>query len=752
MTATAPPRPARPALAHKNIPASIRPMQRWVCWRYEWRDDKWTKVPLSAKTAANAKSNDPATWSSLGDSLMFHLSQPAASDGVGFQLGTVGAPSGIVAFDLDHCIQDGVIEPWAQEIIDELNSYTEISPSGEGIRILAFGSLPPGGRKRGQTETYDSRRFVTITGQHIAGTPTDLQERQEQIDQLHARIFPPAEPLDGQRGRPISCGAPAPRVDVGLDDFVLLDKARQAKDGAEFARLFDHADTNSYGGDDSAADLALCGKLAFWTGGDEARVDRLFRQSALMRDKWDRPARSGETYGAGTVRKALEGKTEFYSPSTPIMFNPGSHRNGHARAVALPPPPPEWPKPPDDDAFYGLAGRIIERIAPHTEADRTALLVNLLVHFGIAAGSYPHVLIGNTKHTAKLFCGIVGPTATGRKGEATGTIRRMFDEAESQRPLAFVGGMSSGEGLIWAVRDPIHKREPIKEKSRVVDYEMVEADPGVSDKRLMVIEPEIARVLNAMGRQGSTLSPVLRDAWDTTTLRIMTKNNPATATDSHIGIIAHVTPDELRAELSELSIANGMANRFAWFLSRRSKVLPDPEPLDGPSYAYCVSAVKGALAQARTIERVTRDDGANAIWRETYGEISSERGQGLKASLCARAPQIILRIALIHALMDGVSRITTNHLVAAMALWDYAERSVEHLFEDATGNPTADTIYRALARGEMTRTEISDLFGRNKKATDIDVALQVLLTVGKVRRETRADTGGRHAEVWSRPT
>src|SRR5262249_15576408 len=137
------------------------------------------------------------------------------------------------------------------------------------------------------------------------------------------------------------------------------------------------------------------------------------------------------------------------------------------------------------------------------------------------------------------------------------------------------GGLSSGEGLIWAVRDRIEKTEPLKDKGRVVGYQQVQVDPGVADKRLLCYEPEFASVLKVAGRAGNTLSNLVRQAWETGDLRSLVKNSPAQATGAHVSIIGHVTAEELRRELSATEQANGFGNRFLWLLVQRSKALPE---------------------------------------------------------------------------------------------------------------------------------------------------------------------------------
>jgi hypothetical protein len=356
-------------------------------------------------------------------------------------------------------------------------------------------------------------------------------------------------------------------------------------------------------------------------------------------------------------------------------------------------------------------------------------------------------MVGASRHAARESAVLVGKSAKARKGDSwqpNSTILRLAEVEFSRRIL---GGLASGEGLIWAVRDPIEKSEPIKEKGRVVGYETVVVDEGEPDKRLLVIEPEMARVLRVMGRQGSILSAILRDAWDTGDLRNMTKNNPAAATGAHICLLGHITVDELRRELTDTEAANGFANRILWLAVRRSKLLPEPEPFTGAAVRILADEVAVALRRAAAIGRMERDPDARELWRDIYGELSAER-DGLAGVILARAEAHVLRLSMIYALLDGAAAISVEHLAAALELWAYAERSVEHIFGDATGDPVADAIAGALVgNGALTRTQVRDLFGRHESAARIDQALQILLRRGRVKVEQR-ETGGRPVELW----
>jgi len=198
--------------------------------------------------------------------------------------------------------QTGKIEAWARDIIKRLNSYTEVSPSGRGLHIIIKGKLPPGGNRKGNIEIYSHGRYFTMTGHHIEGAPTSIESRQTKLEALHREIFgKPKEP-------PQDMG---PRPTLDLSDQELLDKALASND-ENFAKIW-RGDICDYDNDDSKADFNLCLKLAFWTRKDAARIDRLFRQSGLMRDKWNR--RTGtSTYGAITIDKAISQTTEVYTP------------------------------------------------------------------------------------------------------------------------------------------------------------------------------------------------------------------------------------------------------------------------------------------------------------------------------------------------------------------------------------------------------------------------------------------------------
>lgn len=409
---------------------------------------------------------------------------------------------------------------------------------------------------------------------------------------------------------------------------------------------------------------------------------------------------------------------------------------------------PEWPQL-EKEARHGLAGRFVALIEPHTEADPVALLIQFLIFFGNIIGRTGHFLVEADRHFLNLFTVLVGESAKGRKGVSLGQARRPYQAIDADWVEQRIeSGLSSGEGLIWAVHDPIEKQERVGGKGEVPRYETVVADPGVEDKRLVVCEPEFASTLRVLSRDGNTLSPVIRKAWDTGTLSTLTKNSPARATGAHISMIGHVTRHELVRYLTSTEAGNGFGNRFLWCCVQRSKCLPEGGQAHTVDLAPLIYELQEAVELAKGVGEIPRDDEARATWASVYPELS-EGQPGILGSMIARAEAQTMRLACIYALLDRSEIVRKEHLLAALALWDYCEASARYIFGEALGDPVADEILRALKATPqgMTRTQIRDLFGRNKKAREVGRALTLLLDQN-LADFTKEPTDGRPAERW----
>jgi hypothetical protein len=408
-----------------------------------------------------------------------------------------------------------------------------------------------------------------------------------------------------------------------------------------------------------------------------------------------------------------------------------------------------WPKPMAETAFIGLAGDVVKAIYPRTEASREALLLNFLTFFGNAIGGTVFAKAEADKHSTNFNVVLVGPTSKGRKGTSMGHIKELFSRADpfwSEGCIA--GGLSSGEGLITAVRDEITKVEPIKEKGKSTgEFETVVVDPGVSDKRLLVIEPEFASVIHQMARETNTLSAIIRQAWDSLlVLRIMTRRSPVQATGAHVSILGHITIAELLKYLTQTETANGFANRFLWCCTKRSKILPDGGGT--PDYKPLVERLTKALREAESPRHIFRDAEASAMWAEIYEELS-EGKPGMLGGITSRAEAQVLRLSVVYAALDSSPAIGVDHLCAALAVWNYCESSAAHIFGDKTGDALADRLLDILTQGPMDRTGLTRATGNNLSAKKITDALEMLQKIGQVQAEHIEGTGNKPREIWS---
>ncbi len=401
------------------------------------------------------------------------------------------------------------------------------------------------------------------------------------------------------------------------------------------------------------------------------------------------------------------------------------------------------------EALYGLPGNIVHSIDPFTEADPASVLIHVLAAFGNIIGSSAHAAVQNDLHPARIFAVVIGESSKGRKGTSWSTPREIFGRVDSKWSDGRVRcGLSSGEGLIYHVRDELRKTVPIKKGGRIIDYEEEIVDSGESDKRLFCIESEFSSMLKIMGREGNSLSGVVRQAWDSGNLSTLTRNNPIHSTDAHVSIIGHTTKDELIRCLSATEQCNGFGNRFLWLLAKRSKALPHGAALPPEILNSLVERMVQAVVFSQTVGRIVSDTRADEMWETIYCLLSEGR-PGLAGGLLNRAEAQVLRLSLIYALMDCSSLIRIEHLQAATAVWDYCEASVRYIFGTKTGNQYADRITEALREsdhGYLTDDDIGRLFGGHRTG-EKDLALDLLLRLGKVTKESR-QTKGRPVTVW----
>jgi hypothetical protein len=289
-----------------------------------------------------------------------------------------------------------------------------------------------------------------------------------------------------------------------------------------------------------------------------------------------------------------------------------------------------------------------------------------------------------------------------------------------------MSGFGSGEAVVQELADPARR----------------------GDARLLIEESEFFRVLAVAGRDGSTLSANIRDAWDGRPLRRRIANERVVVTDHHVGVIAHITIAELRRRLTDTEVANGFGNRFLWILARRSQLLPEGGDLDQFAIDALGASLRRRIDKARTAGFRVRSDAARELWADLYQRLADEAPAGLTGAVTARAEAQMLHLSLLYSLLDGAEAIELDHLNAAWHIWRYADASARYIFGDSTGDPAVDRLLDELAAAEpggLDAAAMKRILGRNYR--DIGQRAERLRKVITATEET----GGRPRLVTRLP-
>ncbi len=395
----------------------------------------------------------------------------------------------------------------------------------------------------------------------------------------------------------------------------------------------------------------------------------------------------------------------------------------------------------DEAALHGPVGDWVRTLAPHTEASIAGLLFSALTAIGVLVGRGPSITLDGARHGLNLFTLMIGRTSSGRKGTAWAHTRRLLREIDADFATKnVITGLSSGEGLINAIRDPSEKRG---ERG---------ADPGVVDKRVLVSEHEFGGVLKKQSRDGNTLSHVIREAWDGNDLCTMTKGNPQRATDPHVGIIAQITPDELGRGLKEGEFQNGGVNRFLFVWCERSQFLP----FGGTPDEGALRTVAAKIAQAvKRSERAGHIEpytpAAYTWWQDHYRGLATVM-PGRAGAATQRGPAQVQRLALLFALLDEARARDQVHFEAALAVWRYSEATAKYVFGNSELSEKALRLETALLesgpQGMDRRTIRQEVFGSNNVGgQEIVRVLNELREVGSAVQISEKGKG-RPREVW----
>lgn len=400
-----------------------------------------------------------------------------------------------------------------------------------------------------------------------------------------------------------------------------------------------------------------------------------------------------------------------------------------AAAERLPVPLPVC----DPGMFRGVLGDIVNTADPGTEADKVGVYGSLLCEVTALVGHLPYVQIGNVRHPLLVWSLLIGRTSTGRKGEATSTATRVVRLAKSEVDEITEGGLSSGEGLIERIRDP----------------EDAEDQGGTMDKRLLVIETEMATVMAACAREGTKLPGILRQAWDGGRLAILNRKR-IVATESHVAIIGHITPREFRARLRESDMAGGTWNRYLPLYVERRKLLPLPVGFAEADLAHLAKQLSVAIDSARHRSSVTLDAGATELWRDQlYREFTEFDEDTASADFVQRAAPYCRRIAALYAALDGRDQADTEDLEAAAHLIRYSIASARYVLDPAPRDVNLDKLRRAVDEAGMaglTREAAGKVFSGHVTKSDLDDLIARLIADGTYTKEI-IPTGGRPREV-----
>ncbi|SCY62497.1 putative DNA primase/helicase [Nitrosospira sp. Nl5] len=425
-------------------------------------------------------------------------------------------------------------------------------------------------------------------------------------------------------------------------------------------------------------------------------------------------------------------------------------RNKKSDAPLAPPTMPEVGFPP-------LIRDIVEVACNSSEAHPVAVAANVLAYFSATIGRVVFQRIGDAVIHCRPFPLIVGKSGKARKGTAESTVRKIFKRVDAitskrrgveEHLRCHTGGLSTGEGIAWNIRDPVEADE----KGRG-------GDPGVMDKRLLAIESEFDNVLSQLRRDNNTLSATIRNLFDGRDIEPLTKNSPTRATRPHVSVLGHITGYELREKATATDVANGLLNRFLMLYVYRPKLVALPRPTSEARIEELAQRVADAIMvitdgnlHADNIYEVNFSDAARDLWVEQYPSITRDR-EGKGGSLLARSEMYARMLAMIFAAMDSRLIIEEWDLHAAIAWVEYWNASVNYIFncgdDEGTLDPEAAKVFEIIkAKPGISLSELQSRCN-NKASTKVTDALKLLLGLAPpLIEEHKRETAGRPALTY----
>jgi hypothetical protein len=758
----------------ENLFTELKPQSVWLPWKAVPKDGgKISKVPYNTQ---GVKCNDRSQDVTYDELAAFLSKTNGDYSGAGIHI-----PPGYVCIDLDNCVSfneksEGAIAPWALKILEQLKyPLCELSPSKNGLHIWVKAKKPGKACRRDSVEMYcgdDGLRFMTLTGWHVEGTSTAIEERdisviyEEMVSGTLTKFEPGVEKSSVSTENPASASsAQIESTGAAITNKYALFMSGTAT-GDKPTTIADEAGNSITYADRSAADLGFATVAGMKHGDNPDAIWADYLDSCIYRDEWgNREADFRRLTIANGIRSAARLKSAA-PVSSPIVTELEDAESGlllNYREEDAPEEEEEDPIPADDRpddkwffkgrllnfpnaALFGVTGDIIRKLHPQTESHPAGNLLDLLISIGSIIGRGPHFVIESTQHHTNEFGVRVGKTSKARKGTGGNRIRDILKQVDSEWDLRCnAGGIGSGEMVVHRIRD-----------DRITKNRKGEEcfEHGVSDKRLHISEGEFASILVLQNKKDSSLSVKIRDGWDGKALRNETKGEGIEmCRKPHVSIMADTTAADIGALVSDKDKKNGWVNRFLFCAVERTKLLPHGgEDLD---WTNEVNTLLNAVSLARKVERVFMTRNARCLWTRQYPKLTADV-PGVLGAVTSRAEAHCLRIALILALLDESAyesyeeehadadnpsrastvtkyncRIGREHLKAAFAFWSYCFDSARLIFGGDTDDQSK--ILEFISTGPKTLTDITQqLFHKNRRTAEVKLDMDRLEKRNKV--------------------
>ncbi len=678
-----------------NIPTTLTQTRAWVLWQFKKKNDKLTKVPLKID-GSYAKTNDPSTWEEFFTVVSAYEADKLTFNGIGFCL-----HDNIIGIDLDHIINaTGVVSPVAQDIIEKFSTtYIEYSPSGTGVHIFCIGDIKRSGKGTSEKwiEAYDrnSPRYLTVTGERFPIGSSNVTNCQTSLDWLYEKFF--------TKNHPPNHHFQPPTPPMNFSDYEIISKAQKAKNGNNFNALMSGLWEGRYPSQ-SEADAALCSILSFWTS-DDAQIDRIFRSSSLMREKWDkRHSATGETYGDITIRKNRASNVYVIGSGGQANKQKVEKKQAMELVQIAPVEPPAkittFPTVPPFEKFSKLT-EIIINSAPKKQPELT--VANLLAAIGVLLGG--KVSTPTDLRTNLYFCAVVGP---GRgKDHSRKSTQRLFRLLELEKFCSLKLGTGAGVVKLMDTTPPsklfMHDEFGLFLKM-------------VGNERTLAPWKEINEVLN-------DFFSAANDVYHSTATKgggVVIIKEPC------LGIYATSTPDEFYAGLTKTMLSSGMLSRVIFIRGNENATIElEPQPMAIPKnllthlrnvanmpYEYKADTISGIKIQCA--KRIEFEPAAKQFWNEFRLRMDTLvlKSDQKFASIFARAGEHVAKIALVLSSFELEEAISIEAVRwAALYVENAINLLIGALDEHMAENLNEDNAKRVLALikrkgGSITKSEL----------------------------------------------